>query len=190
MFGIASKTGIDVDGEKIGNIPSIEWKAKKFPSDPWRLGDTYHTAIGQYGFQVTPVQMVRADAGIGSKGTLVTPHIFKDIDPSLLSIQTLDIDQANYTVIHEGMRQVVTAGTGGALNISNVEIAAKTGTAQVGISKKAINSWVIGFFPYENPKYAFTVLMENSPSSNKIGASQAMGELFRWMALYTPEYFK
>lgn len=190
MFGIASKTGIDVDGEKIGNIPSIEWKAKKFPGDPWRLGDTYHTAIGQYGFHVTPVQMVRAVAGIGSKGTLVTPHIFKDIDPSRLSIQTLDIDQANYTVIHEGMRQVVTAGTGGALNISNVEIAAKTGTAQVGISKKAINSWVIGFFPYENPKYAFTVLMENSPSSNKIGASQAMGELFRWMALYTPEYFK
>lgn len=190
LFGIASKTGIDVEGEKIGNIPSIEWKTKKFPGDPWRLGDTYHTAIGQYGFQVTPVQMVRAVAGIASKGTLVTPHVYKDIDPAQLNIVSLDLEQENFKVIQEGMRQVVTTGTGGALNIPNVEIAAKTGTAQVGISKKAINSWAIGFFPYENPKYAFTILMENSPSSNKIGAAQAMGELARWMALYTPEYFK
>ncbi len=190
MFGMAEKTGIDVEGEKIGNIPSIEWKKNKFPGDPWRLGDTYHTAIGQYGFQVTPVQMVRAIGGIASKGTLVTPHIYKDIPYTDLSTENLDIDLAHYSVIHEGMRQVVTVGTGGALNISNVEIAAKTGTAQVGISKKTINSWVIGFFPYENPRYSFAILMENSPSSNKIGASQAMGELARWMALYTPEYFE
>lgn len=190
MFGVASKTGIDVEGEKTGNIPSIEWKAKKFPGDPWRLGDTYHTAIGQYGFQVTPIQMVRAVGGIASKGTLVTPHVYKDIDQAALVKEKVPVDEENYGVIHEGMRMVATDGTGGALNISNVEIAAKTGTAQVGISKKAINSWVIGFFPYENPRYAFTVLMENSPSSNKIGAAQAMGELARWMALYTPEYFK
>lgn len=190
MFGIASKTGIDIEGEKIGNIPSVEWKSKKFPGDPWRLGDTYHTAIGQYGFQVTPVQMVRAVGAVASRGRLVTPHVYKDIDPSKLSNESLQIKDSNYSIIHEGMRMVVTSGTGGALNISNVEIAAKTGTAQVGLSKKAINSWVIGFFPYDKPRYAFTVLMENSPSSNKIGAAQAMGELARWMALYAPEYFE
>lgn len=189
MFGIGSSiTGVDIDGEKVGNIPSPEWKKKLFPGDPWRLGDTYHTAIGQYGFQVTPIQMVRAVGAIASHGEFVTPHILKEPNAGVFPAQHIDMSDADYQVVEDGMRLVVTSGTGGALNIPEVAVAAKTGTAQVGISKSLINSWVIGFFPYENPRYAFTVLMESSPASNKAGAAQAMGELMRWMAIYTPEY--
>ena len=75
-FGLTDKTGIDLFGEKSGNIPSPEWKAEKFAGEPWRVGDTYNTAIGQYGVQVTPLEMVRAVGGLAEKGTLVTPHVF------------------------------------------------------------------------------------------------------------------
>jgi hypothetical protein len=62
IFGISQKTGIDLGAEKEGLIPTTEWKSIKFKGDAWRVGDTYNTAIGQYGFQVTPLQMVRAVA--------------------------------------------------------------------------------------------------------------------------------
>ena len=62
-------------GEKEGVIPSPEWKMVNFKGDPWRIGDTYHTAIGQYGFQVTPMEMVRAVGAIANGGTMLTPHL-------------------------------------------------------------------------------------------------------------------
>ncbi|MBV9159421.1 MAG: hypothetical protein JO019_02365, partial [Candidatus Kaiserbacteria bacterium] len=59
-FGLGSTTGIALLGEKSGILPTPAWKAQVFGADdPWRIGDTYHTAIGQYGFQITPLQAVR-----------------------------------------------------------------------------------------------------------------------------------
>jgi penicillin-binding protein 2 len=71
-----------------------------------------------------------------------------------------------------------------------VEVAAKTGTAQLGISKSRVNSWIIGFFPYENPKYAFTLRMESGPSNVGVGASSAMREVLDWMHQNTPQYLE
>lgn len=188
MFDIGEKTGIDIAGEISGVVPNPEWKKKKFSDGTWRLGDTYHTAIGQYGFQVTPVQMVRAVAAIASRGVLVTPHVIKKYGEETPIIKISEIKDSSYTVIQEGMRQVVTDGTALGFNLPNIEIAAKTGTAQVGISKKRMNSWAIGFFPYENPKYAFVVLMENAASTNTLGASNVMRVFFEYMRTNTPEY--
>jgi penicillin-binding protein 2 len=75
LFGFGEKTGIDLPGEKQGTIPSPAWKLINFKGDPWRIGDTYHTAIGQYGFQVTPIEMARAVGAIANDGTLMTPHL-------------------------------------------------------------------------------------------------------------------
>jgi penicillin-binding protein 2 len=88
------------------------------------------------------------------------------------------------------MRQAVTAGTAISMNFPEVKIAAKTGTAQVGISKQNVNSWVIGFFPYDHPRYAFTVMMENGPANNAVKASYVAKQLFQWMSLYSPDYFR
>jgi len=82
----------------------------------------------------------------------------------------------------------VTEGTASALNVSRVDIVAKTGTAEVGGAKRYVNSWVIGFFPFENPKYAFSVVMEKGPYHNLIGAPYVMRQLIDWMSIYTPEY--
>ena len=73
-FGIGKETGINLYESK-GIIPSPEWKKENFDGEVWRLGDTYNTAIGQYGFQVTPIQMVRAIGAIANNGWIVTPTV-------------------------------------------------------------------------------------------------------------------
>lgn len=158
-FGIGEKTGVNLSGEIEGNVPSIAWKAKRFPGDPWRIGDTYNTSIGQYGFQVTPIQMVRAVAAVASDGVLVTPTITSGGTPQTIN---LNLARADFDVVKAGMRLSTTSGTTTALNIPELHVAAKSGTAQIKNNTR-VNSWVIGFFPYENPKYAFAVLMENGP---------------------------
>jgi penicillin-binding protein 2 len=177
MFGIGQKTGINVAGELSGVIPGVDWKAKNFPTDPiWHLGDTYHTSIGQYGFQVTPIQMLRAVAGLASHGTLVTPSILKSIDGKPIGVSTtvLPFSNAEYAVIADAMRQDVTdpLGTATILQDPTLAVAAKTGTAQIKGNTR-VNSWIEGFFPADNPRYAFVVLMENGPLVSN-GAKFAM----------------
>ncbi len=177
MFGLGEKTGINLGGEQKGNIPSIQWKAKRFPGDPWRVGDTYNTAIGQYSFQVTPLQMVRAISAVASRGVLQTPTILKtDFVPEGLK---LDIRDDAYTTVHEGMRMSVLEGTTAALNNPNINVSAKSGTAQIKNNTR-VNSWAEGFFPSENPRFAFVVLMEDGPkvSSGAVHAFKSVLEVF------------
>ncbi len=189
LFGLGERSGIDLPGEVEGTIPSPQWKEKNFPGDPWRLGDTYHTAIGQYGFQVTPINMLRGVAAIASYGRLVTPHV-KKYDPSMpVEEEIIDMPHDDFQVIHDGMRQVVELGTARSLNDLSVHVAAKSGTAEVGVANEFINSWIMGFFPYEHPRYAFAVLMERGPSTNTVGALAALKNTLVWMEANTPEYF-
>ena len=190
MFGLAQKTGIELDNEGVGVIPTPEWKAANFNGEDWRIGDTYHTSIGQYGFGVTPLQMVRAIAAIASYGKLFTPTMRKIEATSSVQYTTLSIDKKVFDVVHDGMRLSATIGTGKGLNVPYVEIASKTGTAELGVSKAKVNSWVEGFFPYKDPKYAFAIVMEKGPVHNTIGGVFVARQMFDWMNINTPEYFK
>ncbi len=186
LFGMGEKTNISL-GDKDGTIPNPTWKAKNFKGDIWRIGDSYNTAIGQYGVQVTPVQMVRAVAALANNGKLLTPHIIAGQTPEV--IETIPLDPSDLQVVYDGMRLVVTEGTGHYLNFPGVSVAAKTGTAQVGARNQFVNSWAIGFFPYEKPRYAFAVLMESAPNvASATGAAYAMGKTVYWMDINTPEY--
>ncbi len=190
LFGIGEKTGIDLPDEKGGIIPSPLWKAKNFKGEPWNIGNTYHTAIGQYGFQVTPMEMARAISAVANYGSLITPHYILGDAEKEKGISNVNLKKEYFDVVHEGMRQSVLFGTSTLLNVPYVKVAAKTGTAQLGVNKNKVNSWIIGFFPYENPKYAFTIMMEAGPSSNSIGASSIMRQLLDWMSINTSQYFK
>ncbi len=191
LFGVGIKTGIDLPGEIDGNIPTPEWKLKVFKNDPWRVGDTYHTSIGQYGFQVTPLQMARATAGIANNGLLVTPHLLISDNEKYPPVPVEEtIPAEHYKVVQEGMRQAVTAGTVQQVNFPYVKIAAKSGTAQLGVNKDRVNSWIVGYFPYENPKYAFAVLAESAPNNSAPGAVYAFRDTIDWMHINTPEYFE
>lgn len=188
LFGLGSKTGVDLYGEAEGVVPTPAWKEKTF-DDEWRLGDTYLTSIGQYGFQSTPLQMLRAYAAIANNGDLVTPVLIA----STTGARTpLSLDQSALTIVKEGMRRTVIqdGGTARALERKDVEIAAKSGTAELGASKAQVNSWIAGYFPYKEPRYAFILFMENGPRSNTVGAGSVMGQVFDWIAFNRPEYFE
>ena len=184
LFGFGSPTGVALSGEEAGVIPNPEWKAENFDGERWFLGNTYHTAIGQYGFQVTPIQLVRATAAIANGGYLVSPVLEAEKRGDK---KKLDISDANLQIIREGMRLAVTEGIAQALAVSGVRAAAKTGTAEVGARKEYINSLVIGFFPYEHPKYAFAVAMEQAKAGTLSGAPAVMGEVLRWIVANKPE---
>ncbi len=192
MFDIGQKTGIDIDGEVSGNIPSPTWKAKVFPTDPtWRLGDTYNSAIGQFGFQVTVVQMLRAVSAMASNGTLVQPYVTLYPKAQVSAPQQIPgIDPKWYAVLHTAMRQTVTSGTAVAINVPYVHAAAKTGTAQVGPNNSLENSWSTGFWPVENPQYAFVVVMDQAKSTNETGATYVMRDVFDWINTNEPQYFQ
>jgi len=187
MFGMGEITGIDMPGEAAGTVPSPQWKEDVF-GEEWLLGDTYHTSIGQYGFQVTPLQMVRMVAAIANGGMLLTPHL---ASPGVTSNEEeLPIADASFQIVREGMRLGTLEGTGSALNVPYVKFATKTGTAELGDTKARVNSWVEGFFPYDNPRYAFAIVMEKGHVGNTIGAAYVARQFFDWMSLYTPEYFQ
>ena len=174
QFGLGNKTGIDLSGESSGVIPTPAWKRTTF-NEPWYLGDTYFTAIGQYSMQVTPIQMARATAAVANGGKLVTPTLLADATPMSVAVP---VDASALAIVREGMRAGVTSALASAINFPYVSIAAKTGTAQTGVHNQYDNSWVEGFFPYEHPRYAFVVVLERGPSGTGEQAVTVMQELF------------
>jgi len=163
QFGIGSPTGVDLPGESSGLVPTPDWKQKTF-QEPWYLGDTYFTSIGQYSTQVTPIQMARATAAVANGGKLFTPTLRMRQAGELSAYTTVAANPASLAIVREGMRQSVTSALARALNVSYVSVAAKTGTAQTGTRNQYDNSWVVGFFPYDVPRYAFAVVLERGPS--------------------------
>ncbi len=188
MFGFGHAVENSFFSGAVGVVPSPEWKKKTFNGESWRLGNTYHTTIGQYGFQTSPIQIVRAMVAVATKGTLRDPSILKGKAGPIVRI--LPISESSFTIVHEGMRLGTEIGTGKTLNVPYVEFATKTGTAELGTEKVNVNSWVSGFFPYSHPRYAFAIVMEKGSVHNLIGAVAAMKKLSDWMSVNTPEYFK
>ncbi len=198
MFGFGDSLDNSFFSGKKGVIPTQAWKAENFNGDIWRLGDTYNTGIGQYGFQVTPIQTVRAVAALANDGNLLTPSILtrknraelqqKGLLPYVPTEKIPNTKPEWFKVVREGMRMAVTEGTMSGLNVPYVQVAGKTGTAQVGVNNQYINSWAVGFFPYQKPRYAFAVMLERGPSTALYGATAAMRDWLEWVNLNKPEY--
>jgi penicillin-binding protein 2 len=190
LFGYNEFTGIDLPSESLGYIATPQWKAENFPDDTdWRVGNTYHTSIGQYGTQITPLSAVRSIAAIANGGKMLKPSVLLGGQTTEARVtRSIDLNQEYFDVVREGMRQAVTAGTASGLSKPEVKIAAKTGTAELGLRKEFVNAWVVGFFPYESPRYAFTVIMEKGPVKNTVGGVYVMRQVLDWMVENTPEY--
>jgi len=191
-FGLGRKTGIDLEGEAKGTVPNPQVKEKNNPADPlWRVGDTYISAIGQGYFLTTPIEMAVYASSIANNGKIVVPRLVKNENFYLeVPQKNTGIPEEYFKIIKEGMRMAVTEGTAQGLSYPDLKIAAKTGTAEVGGKKNFSHSWIIGFYPYENPKYAFAAVLEKGPAGNTIGAPFAMKQFFDWLKLYHPEYVR
>lgn len=187
-FGYGSPTGIELAGEESGIIPNPSWKEKEF-NEPWRVGDTYNTAIGQYGVKVTLLEAVRATAAIANGGMLVQPTLLAGGGSSERT--QVDISPHALQVAREGMRMAVTEGTASGLNaLSFVELSGKTGTAQVGANNQYYNMSLVGFWPYNKPRYAFVVLMDRGPAGTSVGAVYATYHALTKLHETAPEYFE
>jgi penicillin-binding protein 2 len=180
--GIGQKTGIDLPGEVSGTMPSEEWKLKTF-HEKWYAGEVISVGIGQGAVAISPVQLVRAIAGIASGGVLKRPHV---VEPDQLPADfrqaiydsypgsgdaTIPISPAVWETITEGMALTTNSGTAAASHLANIDFAGKTGTAQVvnhsagmkslGTGAERANAWFVGIAPRRNPDIAVVVLVEH-----------------------------
>jgi penicillin-binding protein 2 len=185
-FGLGEDVPFILPGDQPGQIPDPAWKWKTF-KETWRLGDTYNSAIGQYGFVVTPLQQLRAVAALASSGLVIEPQIIQG-KPLQVDRVSFGVEERWYNEVRAGMRDVVMRGTGQSMNVPEIEFAAKTGTSQVA-NKTKINSWVIGFWPYQKPEYAFVLLAERGPKTGAPNVSHAWKNVIRWMIDERTEYF-
>jgi penicillin-binding protein 2 len=185
-FGFESPTNIELTGEETGFIPTPLWKEEVF-GEPWRIGNTYHTAIGQYSMQITVLEAVRAVAAIANGGRLPNLTLKKD---NRAGGETVLISSEALAVARDGMREGVTHGTSVGLNLySYANAAGKTGTAELGFNNEYRNSWSVGFFPYDTPRYAWAVVMEKGPEGNAVGGIYVMARVFEELRQTAPYYF-
>ncbi len=187
-FGFESKTSIQMPGEATGFVSNPAWKLKTF-HQAWNLGDTYHTGIGQYSTQITPIEEARAIAAVANGGELVTPTLLKG---QPVRETKLPVSAADLEVVREGMHEGFEEGTSvGLYPLSTfVDIGGKTGTAQVGPNNKFFNSWAVGFWPFSDPKYVYVVTMEHGPSTDDIGGVYVMYQVLSQLHETAPEYFQ
>ena len=179
-FGFGKKTGIDLPNEFIGTVPNRAWKRQRY-NEPWYIGETLNTAIGQGSVLVTPLQIAQDTALIAS-GKLPVPRLARMIDNQLTKPVLKDVltpkEKKLLPIIRKAMVQVCNHPNGTATKhiTSKIKIAGKTGTAQViGISqatKKRLkekemayytrsHAWLTTYGPVRHPKYVVTVLIEH-----------------------------
>ncbi|MDF0604575.1 penicillin-binding protein 2 [Neisseriaceae bacterium TC5R-5] len=190
QFSLGSKTGIDLDGEAIGVLPSKEWKAKRFARykpefQRWYPADVVSIGIGQGFNAYTPLQMANATAILANSGEVFKPHLVQEIVNSKtgqsrrvepLPIRQLPFKKGNFDYVKRGMEGVLTRGTASRLGVGlQYSMAGKTGTAQVVQIKQGAkynaaalaeqyrdHSWFIAFAPVDKPKIAIAVIVENA----------------------------
>jgi penicillin-binding protein 2 len=177
-FGLGQKTGIDLPQEVAGVMPSEEWKLRNF-RQKWFAGETISVGIGQGAVTVTPVQLMRAVAAISMDGRMVVPHV---ADPTglpagylevnhLSDVKSIPVDPNGWNVITDAMSRVLLPeGTAPSAHVPGIDIAGKTGSAQVvslalrakHANDEALNQngWFVGFTPRRNPDIVVCVLFE------------------------------
>jgi penicillin-binding protein 2 len=168
-FGFGQATKIDILEENSGLLPSTEYYNRVYGKGKWTQGYLVSLGIGQGELGVTPLQMACYASMLANKGHYFQPHIVQTIyNKSANTTDTVGIEHHNlpiseraWQIVREGMRRVVMepGGTGGAAHIPGIVVAGKTGTAENPHGKS--HSWFIGFAPFDNPKIAICVLVEN-----------------------------
>lgn len=189
LYGLDSQLGIDLPGEGEGFLPSKEWK-ESTKNERWYIGDTYHLAIGQGDLLVTPLQLASTYSVFANSGTLYKPHLvtaFADKDLNItreVKKEVLNhdfIESEHITVIRDGLRRVVTQGSGKRLYDLPVDVSGKTGTAQWH-SEKPPHAWFAGYAPSDNAQIAFSIMVEEGEEGSGITVSIARDIISWWAA--------
>ncbi len=161
--GFGHRTGIELKGESPGLLPNDEWK-RRVMRDGWRPGDTCNVSIGQGALLVTPLQMAVFAAALGNGGHIYRPRLVNYGIPHGDLINRMAWSEKTLSVVRGGMHDVIEAptGTGKRAKVEGVAMAGKTGTAQYGQGRK--HAWMILFAPFDSPRYAVAMVVENEVS--------------------------
>ena len=165
-FGFGKKTDIDLSEEVAGFFPDENYYVKKY-GENWPKSIMASLGIGQGEISVTPLQMAQYVGLIANNGKMKTPHFVRgyiDASEKLVPFNYKEIDthisQEAFDIVKQGMYLVVNgSGTATHIRLPDIKIAGKTGTAQNPHGKD--HAWFVGFAPFENPKIAVAVLVEN-----------------------------
>lgn len=180
LFGLGEVTEIDLPSEKKGLVPTKEWK-HVYKNDRWYPGETISVSIGQGFLSVTPLQQTVVVNAIANSGYILRPKILKGIMPKEderiyyfppVINKKIDLKKSTFKIIKKSLRGVVydRDGTARIAKSNIVEIAGKTGTAQVVGRRSGVNedikkftdhAWFTGFAPFNNPEIIVTVLVEH-----------------------------
>jgi len=177
-FGFGQLTYVDIGEETAGLIPSTEYYNRVYGKGKWTQGYIVSLGIGQGEVGVSPLQMARYAAWLANGGTLLQPHAVNSVrNKRTNKLDVIDyketsvgIDSSVMRLIREGMRRVVEmpGGTGGAARIRGIQSGGKTGTAQNPHGRD--HAWYIGFAPFDHPKIAIAVMLENAGMGGAIAA--------------------
>jgi penicillin-binding protein 2 len=168
-FGLGHLNNIDLPYETSGILPDSSYINRVLGEGKWGIGDMLSLGVGQGFMSVSPLQMAIVASQIANGGYRIQPHIVQSIrdndgtlymtNPKREKIEW--VDPYELSVIHEGMRRVVTDGSSRwYAKLDSIAIAGKTGTAQNPHGRD--HGWFIGFAPLENPEIAVAVLVENA----------------------------
>ena len=182
-FGFGAPTGIEIDGESAGLVPDRAWKRRRF-GQRWYPGETPLVAIGQGYLGVTPLQMASLMATIANGGTVYRPRFVKQVlspegevmeEYGPVRSGTVDLKAENLAIVRRALFEVVHGrrGTGKRARSDVVDIAGKTGTAQLAEMRgEAVKSedlpyairdhaWFVAYAPAKNPEIAVATLVEH-----------------------------
>ena len=172
QFGLGSATGVDLPAEAGGLVPSPEWK-QRVQKQPWYDGETISVAIGQGPIMVTPLQLAYAAGGIASSGVFARPRLL--LEPATPpQVRRVSLKPESVTFLTDALWGVVNEnGTGTAARLPEIDVAGKTGTAQLvgfdtlrrvgGRPTRTLveNAWFVGLAPRRNPEIVVVVLLEH-----------------------------
>jgi len=201
-FGLGATTGIGLDGEQPGLVPSTAWKRKRFGQE-WMPGETVSASIGQGYNLVTPLQLAVSYAAIANGGHVMRPRLVLEVIDAggvevpqpAQEIRRVPVSEENLALVREGLHAVVDApgGTGRRAQVPGLAVAGKTGTAQVvrlekvaGKTGLAIprpyrdHAWFASFAPAEAPEIVVAVLVEHGGGGGANAAPIAQKVLQRW----------
>lgn len=164
-LGYGYPLGVDLPGESRGFIPNAKFYNKVYGEGRWSANSIISVSIGQGEILATPLQIANLCATIANRGWFITPHVVKEIEDTVTPEQYIEhriptIDGRYFESVAEGMRMAVTGGTCRLANLPDIAVAGKTGTAQNPHGRD--HSAFIGFAPYDDPKIAVCVYVENA----------------------------
>jgi penicillin-binding protein 2 len=187
-MGFGNPTGVDLPNEFMGTVPNKLWKKRKY-NQPWYMGETMISSIGQGYFLVTPLQ-VAVHTALLATGMQPVPHLIRKFGDEeykpIIHDNLTPIQKEKLPLVRKGMYQVTNHPNGTATRhlYTRIKISGKTGTAQViGIpqeEKKRMkeselkyyqrsHAWLTTYAPAKNPKYVVTVLVEHGGHGGTAG---------------------